>query len=225
MDHGETGSYLVDIFRAGGGTKREYVFHGPGNSYELEGLPLAALQSDVLYDDAFSLENLREGTSKSPWSIRWELPGEYEFRALAPGQPGEIVVLGEGWGQRDHRNTDRGATLPYVIRRRTGEESGAVFVTVFAGNPLDKRLVESARLLTIRGGDAANAVAVAVKTTEGVDLVVSQLESSPLHVAFGGDDLTTDGRLTAIVSRGDRSSRVCMLEGSRLAASGISHHR
>jgi hypothetical protein len=61
-----------------------------------------------------------------------------------------------------------------VIRRRTGEESGAVFVTVFAGNRLDKRLVESARLLTIRGGDAANAVAVAVKTTEGVDLVVSQ---------------------------------------------------
>jgi hypothetical protein len=129
--------------------------------------------------------------------------------------------LGEGWGQRDHRNTDREATLPYVIRRRTGAESGDIFVTVFAGNRLDKRLVESTRLLTNRGGDAANAVAVAVKTTEGVDLVVSQLESRPLHVAFGDDDLTTDGRLTAIVSRGDRSSRVCMLEGSRLEASGV----
>jgi hypothetical protein len=40
-------------------------------------------------------------------------------------------------------------------------------------------------------------------------------------VAFGDDDLTTDGRLIAIVSRGDTSSRVCMLEGSRLEASGV----
>jgi len=221
MDHGERGSYLVDIFRAGGGTRREYVFHGPGNSYEVEGPSLAPLQSDVLSDGEFPLENLQEATGESPWSIRWELPGEYEFRALAPGQPGETVVLGDGWGQRDHRNTDRGATLPYVIRRRTGEESSEVFVTVFAGNPLDQRLVESTRLVTIRGGDAPNAVAVAVKTAEGTDLIVSQLEPGSLHVAFGGDDVTTDGRLTAIVAQGDSPSRVCLLEGSRLEASGV----
>jgi hypothetical protein len=166
------------------------------------------------------LENLQTATGEAPWSLRWELPGEYEFRALAPGQPGEIVVLGEGWGQRDHRNTDRGATLPYVIRRSTGEGEYSVFVTVFAGNPQGMRLVESTRLLTFRG-DAPDAVALEIKTTEGTDLVVSQLELSLLHVAIGGDGVTTNGRLTAIVSQNGSPSRVCLLEGSRLEASGV----
>ncbi|MFQ5496156.1 MAG: heparinase II/III family protein, partial [Phycisphaerae bacterium] len=41
VDHGEAGSYLVDIFRAGGATARDYVFHGPGNEYAVDGLDLA----------------------------------------------------------------------------------------------------------------------------------------------------------------------------------------
>ena len=44
---------------------------------------------------------------------------------------------------------------------------------------------------------------------------------SPLHVAFGSDGVTTDGRLTAIVSQGDSASRVCLLEGTQLEASGV----
>jgi hypothetical protein len=220
IDHGQKGSYLVDVFRAGGGTRRDYVFHGPGNTYDSEGLSLATLQSDVASDGEFPLENIRQAAGEAPWSLRWELPGEYEFRALAPGQPGETVLLGDGWGQRDHRNTDRGAKLPYVIRRSTGVKENNVFVTVFAGNPQNMRLVESTRLLAFRG-DAPDAVALEIKTTEGKDLVVSRLELSPLHVAFGGDGVTTNGRLTAIVSQNGSPSRVCLLEGSRLEASGV----
>ncbi len=221
IDHGQKGSYLVDVFRAGGGKRRDYVFHGPGNSYELEGAPLAPLQSDELSEGAYDLENLQTASGQSPWSIRWELPSDYEFRALSPGQTGETLVLGEGWGQRDHRNTDRGATLPYVIRHHTGEETDDVFVTVFAGNPLEQRLVENVKLLPIRGGDAPNAVAVAIKTTEGTDLVISQLEPSQVQVDFDGDDLATDGRLVAVVSQADSPSRVCLLEGTQLEASGV----
>jgi hypothetical protein len=218
IDHGPKGSYLVDIFRAGGGTRRDYVFHGPGNTYNAEGLSLAPLQYDPLAD---SLENLQGAIAQSPWSLRWELPGEYEFRALAPEQLGETVLLGDGWGQRDHRNTDRGATLPYVIRRSTGEKENHIFVTVFAGNPFGRRLVESTRLQAIRNADASDAVALEIKTTEGTDLVVSQLELSPLHIGVGGDSLTTNGRLTAVVSRQGSPSRVCLLEGSRLEVNKV----
>ncbi|MBT4817363.1 MAG: hypothetical protein HON70_16790, partial [Lentisphaerae bacterium] len=38
IDHGENGAYLVDVFRAGGGKQREYLFHGPGNEYEVHGV-------------------------------------------------------------------------------------------------------------------------------------------------------------------------------------------
>lgn len=220
IDHGPKGSYLVDIFRAGGGARRDYVFHGPGNADEAEGLSLAPVQPDAVVDGEYSLENLEEATAESAWSLLWELPGEYEFRALSPGQPGETVLLGDGWGQRDHRNTDRGAKLPYVIRRSTGEKESSVFVTIFAGNPQNMRLVESTRLLTVHGG-APDAVALEIKTTQGTDLVVSQLALSLLHVGFGGHSMTTNGRLTAVVSQDESPSRVCLLEGSRLEASGV----
>ncbi|HUT90495.1 MAG TPA: heparinase II/III family protein [Thermoguttaceae bacterium] len=221
VDHGPSGSYVVDVFRAGGGTRRDYVFHGPGDQYEAEGLSLVPVPSDPSSDGALPLENLRQATGESPWSIRWTMQDEYELGALAPGQPGEIVALGDGWGQRDHRNTDRGATLPYVVRRRVGQNGRDAFVTVFAANPTGKRLVESVRRLPIPGSDAPNAIAVAVETTEGTDLVVSLLEPKRVTVPFDGGDLATDGRLTAIVSQGGKPARACLVEGSHLAAPGV----
>lgn len=218
IDHGQNGSYLVDIFRASGGTRRDYVFHGPANTYELEG---TSPQADATIDGELPLENLRVASGESPWRVRWKLQGEHEFRALAPGQPDETVILGDGWGQRDHRNTDRGATLPYVVRRYAGEEKNNVFVTVFAANPRSQRLVESISLLNVRGGESPNVVAVAVDTIEGTDLIVSQVEPHSVHIDGEDDDLTTDARLATVVSRGDGTSQAFMTEGSRLEAQGV----
>src|SRR5690606_19310623 len=46
VDHGPAGSYVLDIFEAGGGATRDYVFHGPGNEYRVEDLALAPAPSD-----------------------------------------------------------------------------------------------------------------------------------------------------------------------------------
>ena len=221
IDHGEPGSYVVDVFRAGGGTTRDYVFHGPGNQYEVDGLSLVPAQFDSSSDGALPLENLREATGESAWSLCWELPNGHELRALSPGQSGETVVLGDGWGQRNHRNTDRGATLLYVLRRRAGQNGSDLFVSVFAANPVAGRLVERVRLLPIRGSDAPNAIAVAVDTTEGTDLVVSMLDAKAVTVPLAEGELTTDGRLAAIVSQNRKPSRACLVQGSRLEAPGV----
>jgi hypothetical protein len=221
MDHGQAGSYVVDIFRAGGGARREYVFHGPGNRFEVEGLPLAPAPSNSSSPGALPLENLREAASQSLWSVRWELQDGYELRVLSPGQPGETVAVGDGWGQRDHRNTDRGAVLPYIVRRRVGENERSVFVAVFAGNPIDKRLVEGVELLPVRGDNSSNAVAASVKTADGADLVLSMLDPQLVSVAFGKTAVTANGRLTAIVSRRGGASRACMVEGCRFETAGV----
>jgi hypothetical protein len=221
VDHGQAGSYVLDIFRAGGGATRDYVFHGPGNVYETKTIPLAPTEPDSSFN-SLPLEKIVTGSGQSPWSIRWELPGGYELRALSPGHPGEIVALGQGWGQRDHYNTDRGATLPYVVRRRVGEQRSDAFVTVFAGNAANQQLVEGVRMLPVGGTEPEGAVAVEVETADGPDMVVSMVEAHRVTVPFGGGDAITDGRFAAVVSRGGQPSRACLVEGTRLVAAGVS---
>jgi hypothetical protein len=215
VGHGEAGSYLIDIFRASGGRKREYVFHGPCSKYQVDGLDFTSRKASL------PLANPREANGDSAWSITWTLGSGYEFRALSPGHAGEVVTMGDGWGQRNHRNTDRGATLPYIIRRREGRAGSDAFVSVFAGSPADRRLVQGVRLLPIPAGGPPNAVAVAVTTSEGTDLVVSMLASKPIAIPFDGAEVTTDGRLTAILSTGGKASWACLVEGSRMTAPGV----
>ncbi len=220
VDHGPAGSYVLDIFEAGGGATRDYVFHGPGNEYRVESLSLAPAPPDSALR-SLPLEKLETAAGESPWSIRWTLPDGYEFRALSPGLPGETVALGQGWGQRDHTNEDRGATLPYVVRRRVGEGEISTFVTIFEGSAANKRLVKAVRLMPVRGGYAS---AVEVDTTDGKDLIVNRtsLNSERVTASFDGEEVATDGRFAAIISQGGKPSWATVVGGEGLDAPGIS---
>jgi hypothetical protein len=83
-----------------------------------------------------------------------------------------------------------------------------------------KRLVQSVRLTPVRGGHSPDTIAIEVETSEGADLVLSMLDPKRVTVPFGDADATTDGRLTAIVSKGGKPSRACLVEGSYLATDG-----
>ena len=220
-DHGDSGSYVVDIFRASGGTTRDYVFHGPGNEYRSEGLTFTPGDALASSEEGLPLENQRRADGKLPWSITWTFRDGHEFRALSPGGERESVILGDGWGQRDHRNTDRGATLPYVIRRREGEREVDTFVSVFADNPADKRLVEAVRLLPVSPDSRSDAVAIAVTTSAGTDFIVSTLQAKPISVDFDGTEVNTDGRLAAILSSGGKPAWAYLAEGTRLTAGKV----
>lgn len=220
VDHGASSSYVLDIFRAGGGTTRDYVFHGPGNTYEVDALRLAAVPAGSALR-SLPLEKLATAPGDAAWSLRWELSDGYEFRALSPGSAGEVVAIGQGWGQRNHTNKDRGATLPYVVRRREGQGLADTFVTVFEGNVKSKRLVKGVRLLPIEGTSEPGAVAVEVTTAEGKDVIISMVEADPVTVPFDGGKVATDGRLAAVVSLGGKASWAYLLEGTKLEAPGV----
>ena len=90
----------------------------------------------------------------------------YRFAAYSPGHPDENLLIADEWGQRDSRNADRGATLPYFFRRRTGAQVDA-FVQVFAGFEEGRELVQSVTVTTPRD----NTIAVEI-THAGGDIVL-----------------------------------------------------
>ncbi len=163
------------------------------------------------------MRNARVADGSAPWSVRWRWEDGYTFDALFPGSQDESVRLGDGWGQRDHRNTDRGATLPYVIRR--GEAPGAldVFSTVFVGTADARQPVATnVRELPLPAEAPAGTVALAVETSEGTDIVVSMLDPAAVTIETPAGPLSTDARL-AVVSLADaRPVRAQMVEGTTL---------
>src|SRR5207237_8648316 len=96
-------SYVVDFFTVQGGAKQDYVFHGPNLNFEPRKIHPTPT-SDSLYD----FEKVRGANGDSIWSITWKLPGNMNFTAWSLGQSGERVMIGNGWGQRDYRNSDVG---------------------------------------------------------------------------------------------------------------------
>ncbi len=190
-------AYLVDIFRAAQGDEpRDYLFHGPCGQFQPIGVELRPAAPESLPREIADLgAQPRSATVPGGWGLRWQVAADYTFLALTPeGGPEELVVLCDGWGQRDHRNTDRGATLPYVVRRRSGARAPDAFVSVFEGAPAGREIVRAARLIPV----PADAVVTAVTTEHGVDLVVSQGAVRALAFDWSGQTIETDARLAVI---------------------------
>lgn len=162
------------------------------------------------------LANQRAGDGGKPWRVVWDVDDEYRFSAWSPGAPGETVLIGDGWGQRDHRNTDRGATLPYIFRRREKTGGADAFVSVFAGEPKGKQLVRGVERIAVAGG-----VALAVETSLGVDLIVSQTASSDLTVETAVGEVFTDARAAVLMIKKGASVHACFVSGTRLVAPSV----
>lgn len=222
IDHGQAGSYLVDVFRVrahAGGRKDarcQYVFHGPGNDFDLQGLKLVAATDGA----ELALDSARVGPGDAPWQISWRVDKDYRFTAFSPGARGETVMLGNGWGQRDHRNRDRGAVLPYVIRT-AGGAGLRQFVSVFAGEPKNRPLVKAVRCLPLPSPAPSDAVAIEIETTVGTDLVVSMLEPATIKLSTCAGEAATDGRVAAVLAAAGKPVAAALFGGTRLTLADV----
>ncbi|MDH7569173.1 MAG: heparinase II/III family protein, partial [Armatimonadota bacterium] len=145
------------------------------------------------------LRNIRRASGTGPWRASWQVDEEYTFCAFSPGGEGEKVLLGDGWGQRDHRNTDRGATLPYLLRIRTGKQLDT-FVSVFAGAPAQRPLVKGVRRLALPAGAPPDAVLLEVQTALGSDVVYSTLSPALVRADTPLGEMVTDGAAAVVLS-------------------------
>lgn len=201
IDHGDGRNYVVDFFFVAGGKTQDYVYHGPNNEMSLELIELSA-SSEPRYD----LKDVRTDTA-SPgrvWSGTWALGDAMRFTAWNLPQPGETVAVGAGWGQRDHKNTDRGAILPYIVRRTTGEGVKS-FVSTFegyaAGDPPTVRSVARLPVPESRQGDVA---ALEIGTARGRDVIVCSRSGEPVEIQSSAGPVRAAGRFTVISTAGPR---------------------
>jgi hypothetical protein len=185
----------------------------------------AVLRADEwsVYEGTFTLDpvdqrldNARSAAVDSPWALRWTWEDGYAMNALFPAAVNETALIGDGWGQRDHRNSDVGATLPYVIRRRTGAGYDA-FAAVFEGASGEaEAIARGVTRLPLPEDAPEEAVALAVETAGGTDIIVSMLEPAPLTVDTPAGPLTTDARLAVVMLEDGAPVSAQMIEGTTL---------
>ncbi|MSU24424.1 MAG: hypothetical protein EXS32_11445 [Opitutus sp.] len=176
IDHGAGRSYVVDFFRVQGGSKKDFVYHAATATADvLDRTTTEAPSATKLYD--FSHVRAVEGADV--WRAIWPAGPDLTCVAWSVSQPGERAWIADGWGQRDWRNSDLGATLPYFVRRTEGEGL-KTFASVFEGYAGGKPFVR-------RVSQRSPGVLV-VETAHGTDTVMSDPAggSLSLPVEVGG---------------------------------------
>lgn len=184
IDHGSGRNYVVDFFRTAGGKKQDYVFHGVDNKYKVHGLKLHPLSDGELYD----LAQIQSGEGGKVWRATWK-SGKMNCVAWSVGQQGEHVYVANGWGQRDWKNSDIGATIPYFVRRCEGDGE-KTFISVFEGYGGNEALVRNVRLIDKTG-------ILEVETTMGTDYIMSMSGSGIFEIGAGKDRIKLSGHFAA----------------------------
>jgi hypothetical protein len=180
VDHGGGRNYVVDLFHVAGGGIQDYVFHGINSSWTLSGPGATTKPTDQkLYD----FTNPQRITAAGGWRLTWDLGDEQKFDAWSLPTDDETSFIADGWGQRDFKNTDVGAKIPYVVRRCTGRAE-RTFASVFEGHPSGHAVVKNVRRLSAR-----DAQVVWVETPDGADCIISS--------SAGGDYETPAGTVHA----------------------------
>ncbi len=180
IDHGDGRNYVVDFFRVEGGRRLDFVFHAANPACEIVDR-VATNSPGKLYD----FNRPRELTGASVWRASWQSGPDLTCVAWNVSQPGERAFVADGWGQRDWKNSDVGATVPYIVRRTEGPEL-KTFVSVFEGVVGGRNIVKGVKQL-------APGI-LAIETEFGTDHVMSDLKSGTLAVAGATAEPTLSGR-------------------------------
>jgi len=240
VDIGEEGSYVLDVFRARGGTNHRLSWHGAAETAQANGLtlvkqatgtfagpdaPFAKLDGDrasfygqsgftYLYDVERSA-----GRVASPYTVDWTIQdkrgrirqGAEPHLRLHALTPCDEVALATG-------DSPRKFLCPrYVIQSRLGENMCSQFVNVL--EPYDKTpFIREVRQVTVEHDTDENAVAaVAVDLADGrTDILITCEQRTSVKVEGGVD---FDG-MFGMVRIVDGKAKLMRLVGGTLIAHG-----
>ena len=175
-----------------------------------------------LKQGGIDMKNIKSAPSPAAWSIRWKMAEDMQFSAYHCGQKGEVTYIGDGWGQRDHRNSDLGVTIPYIVRRHRPKAKAGIstFCTIYEAHKPDAGLVKSVRRPAVPGQYADNVVVLEIKTKVGTDLVISQLVPARVELETPLGKVRTDARVTVISVRDGKAATASLAEGNTATLNG-----
>ncbi|WP_339716660.1 hypothetical protein [Cyclobacterium amurskyense] len=185
VDHGNGHSYVVDFFRVQGGEIQDYVFHASSKQLTINGISPVAKAGLTVYD----FKDTRTSNGKGTWNSQWISENGMTTRAWSLGQEGEEMFVGDGWGQKDWKNADIGATLPYFVRRKRGEGL-QTFVSVFEGFDGEESFVKNVALVDKNG-------VVEVETSLGKDYIMSMHGNGEMSIEHGKGKEILSGHFAA----------------------------
>jgi hypothetical protein len=205
IDHGDGNNYVVDFFRVEGGNKQDYVFHVIESSCLIQDIELKPYSEGGLYD----FNNVRAADGNMIWRAVWKSGPAMNCVAWSVGQSGETVFTADGWGQRDWKNSDIGATIPYIVRRCMG--SGIkTFISVFEGYEGMTPFVRKISLIDPSG-------IIMIETLNGIDYVMAMEGSGILRVGKKQNSKTLTGHFAAAsVQNGKPAWSVSIPESCKL---------
>ena len=209
VDVGDGDSYVLDVFRAKGGSNHRLSWHGAGEAAQADGLELVRqetgtfagpdvafatledVESGPLYRSGFSYlydVERSDGQVASPYTVDWKIEdirdrigeGEAPHLRLHALTPCDEVALATGDSPR------RLQRPKYLIQSRLGEDVQSQFVNVL--EPYDTHpFVCGVQMLTIQSDKGADgAVAVAVDLADGRrDILISCEQEMDVTVEGG----------------------------------------
>lgn len=244
VDTSETESYLVDIFRVAGGTRRDYSFHGLGRNFTAVGLELSPPGRGSLASEEYAWgprvrpDGKIEGYAHE--GFYWNPPPGNGYGFLsAPQRADGDVLWSATWSHRDRAGL-RLRMLPqegrqvivadgpspmgvkHVLARDEGE-APSQFVSViepFAG----ESQISAVTPLPLDSAEAKQGlppVAFAVDLSQAKDYFLSTLAERSFSVTDGSLTLTTDAPFAHIRQVDNRTDRLHMSMGTELLAPDI----
>jgi hypothetical protein len=170
IDHGQGRNYVVDFFAVEGGRTQDYVYHASAKAARVVEGRLAEAVTEKLYD----FTAVRAVEAAGVWRTEWSGGRDVTCVAWNVPQEGERAFVADGWGQRDWKNSDLGATLPYIVRRTEGPGPRR-FVSVFEAHAGGEAFVRGVRLDKVAG-------ALVVETALGTDYIMQPAVDAALRL-------------------------------------------
>jgi hypothetical protein len=218
VSHDARRHYLVDIFRVKGGSTHDYLFHGPNNDFILSGVILTLNEGKGKNLPVYDLKDVRSGVAAETWQATWKIADGKTLVAWMLPQSNETLLWGKGWGQKGGARVtpDESITLPYLIRRTTGENKLSVFASVFVGEESEP-FVRSVKRIPL---NVEGVALLRVETAESVDYVLSTLNDSAVTATVDGHRIELNGTLAVVSVREGKVQWKELLEGASLKVDG-----
>ena len=212
IDHGNSGSYLLDSFLVAGGEQHEYLFHGPVQEGVVHNLQLQS--SSEGWQD---LKDISSWHASQPWSVSFELGRHHQLSVYSLPDGDENTLMGNGWGERGTGSRDNimtGETVPYIVRQRRGPSLRSRFLSLFDVGRRSKPFVWEVQRLSSPDGTATG---FHVTTEQGSDVVILSAEGQTITVDTPEGTLETNGTMTAFSLSPDGSPAFGYLYGGSQA--------